>query len=204
MAGDRYREPQQLEAAFADYLAAVADLEVPLFNVLGNHDCACRLPPEHPYWHKGAYRALLGPSWYSFNYGRWHFVVLDTNSPGCPTWEAIPQEQLDWLVQDLAVLPPGTPLVLFSHAPLFLCQNFRGLVRSLSGYEVQVAAAGHLHATDEITVRFPQVVTGALCGSWWGKGGLSWQGSNPDGSPQGYRLFDVAGEEIHWRYIRFP
>ena len=204
MAGDRYREPRQLEAAFTDYLALMAALEVPLFNVLGNHDCACALPREHPYWHKGAYRALLGPSWYSFNYGGWHFVVLDTNSPSCPTWEAIPQEQLYWLEQDLAVLPPATPLVLFSHVPLFLCQNFQGLLKAVSGHEVKVAAAGHLHATDEIVVRFPQVVTGALCGSWWGKGGLSWQGSNPDGSPQGYRLFEVVGEDIYWQYIRFP
>ena len=74
----------------------------------------------------------------------------------------------------------------------------------LSGYDVEVAAAGHLHATDEIVVRFPQVVTGALSGSWWREGGLSWQGINLDGSPQGYRLFEVVRDKIRWRYIPFP
>jgi|Deesub1362B_J571_1020462.scaffolds.fasta_scaffold07134_2 hypothetical protein len=204
MSAERFRERGEVEEAFSSYLGIMASLEVPLFNVLGNHDCACGLPQDDPWWHKGAYRALVGPNWYSFNYGGWHFLVLDTNSEACPPWEALPEEQFDWLKEDLALVPPDTPLVLFSHAPLFVCQGFRRLVEALSEHQVLVAAAGHLHVTDELEVVFPQVVTGALSGSWWRKGGLSWQGPNPDGSPQGFRLFQVHGDEIRWQYIPFP
>ncbi|HEC62915.1 MAG TPA: hypothetical protein ENI38_00780 [Candidatus Acetothermia bacterium] len=206
MSAERFSRREEVEEAFHRYLETMGPLEVPLFNVLGNHDCACGLPREDSYWHKGAYQALLGPNWYSFNYGGWHFVVLDTNSQDCPPWESLVEEQFDWLRQDLDLLPAGTPLILFSHAPLFVSQRFPALLEVLSeaGAEVRVAAAGHLHVSAEVHVSFPQVVTGALSGSWWGKGGLSWQGANPDGSPQGYQLFQVAGGEIRWQYFPFP
>ncbi len=203
MAAGSLAEHDQVEAAFGEYIDIMSHLEVPLFNVLGNNDCACKLPRDDPYWHKGAYRALLGPTWYSFNYGGWHFVVLDTNHPGCPTWESLPQEQFDWLLQDLALIPPDTPLVLFSHVPLFLCQHFKELLQVLSGHRVKVAASGHLHVTAEFNVKFPQVIAGALSGRWWKGGGLSWEGRNMDGSPQGYELFEVEGGDIHWEYVAF-
>ena len=204
MSAERFKSHDQAEAAFQGYLDVMSALEVPLFNVLGNNDCACGLPRDDPYWHKGAYRTLLGPTWYSFNYGRWHFVVLDTNSPTCPTWESLPEEQFGWLEQDLALVSPETPVVLLSHVPLFLCQHFRGLSEALSGHSIMAAASGHLHVTAEYNIKFPQLITGALSGKWWRDGGLSWEGANIDGSPQGYRLFRIRGAEISWEYHRFP
>lgn len=102
-------------------------VNAPLYHTMGNHD-------NDPFksgdingastWHD-----INGPSYYSFNRGGVHFLVLDNivsvnagAAPGVPgnrsTHTALTKEQLDWAAKDLAFLKDkNTPVVVTMHAP---------------------------------------------------------------------------------------
>jgi hypothetical protein len=63
-----------------------------------------------------AFRDFFGPSRYTFDHEGVHFVVLDNVSdPAAQLGDA----QLDWLHRDLTALGADTPVVVFTHRPLF-------------------------------------------------------------------------------------
>ncbi len=63
-----------------------------------------------------AYKELFGETHYSFDHKGVHFVAIDNVSdPGANVGEA----QLQWLKADLAKLKKSTPIVVFTHRPLF-------------------------------------------------------------------------------------
>ncbi|MCR4403723.1 MAG: metallophosphoesterase [Candidatus Acetothermia bacterium] len=192
---------EEVEAAFTLYREATSGLASPLFHAIGNHDCACALDPSLPEYYKGAYQKHFGPLWYSFDFGEWHFIVLDGNSPEPLPTNWLSEEELAWLGQDLALQPKDRPILLFSHQPLFLCRNYDKLLELVRGYNVKAALAGHEHATYTREAGITNIVTGALSGRWWGDDGVHWNGSNPDGSPQGFRLCRINGEEFSSEYL---
>lgn len=63
-----------------------------------------------------AYRELFGDPTYAFDHKGIHFIVLDNVSDPAAL---IGQEQLAWLKADLERLDPQTPIVVFTHRPLF-------------------------------------------------------------------------------------
>lgn len=108
------------KAEFDDYLAAMAGSRLPVWSAPGNHDLTNRPPggPQEQAEPQGdyrdiidAYRQSLGPEWYSFQYGRHHFVILE-NYRGLPE-----RDQLAWLRQDLATNADGKQIVVISHVP---------------------------------------------------------------------------------------
>jgi hypothetical protein len=63
-----------------------------------------------------AYKELFGDTHYSFDHKGVHFVAIDNVSdPGAN----IGDEQLAWLKKDLARYKKTTPIVVFTHRPLF-------------------------------------------------------------------------------------
>ena len=109
---------------------------VPMFHVMGNHDNDGGIPREGDIDFNAAerYRRTMGPTHYSFNLGREHYIVLDNvvylNSEGrIDSYEGITgkrdhdhyvtREQLDWLVKDLAtVKDKSAPLIITFHSPM--------------------------------------------------------------------------------------
>ncbi len=76
------------------------------------------------------YRELLGPNYYSFDFGGVHFVGLDSVDVDDQWYYGhIDAAQLQWLEGDLATVPPSTPVVTFNHIP------FVTGVEMLSGYQ---------------------------------------------------------------------
>jgi predicted phosphodiesterase len=63
-----------------------------------------------------AYQEFFGKLNYTFDHKGYHFIVLDnTSDPDQKLGEA----QIAWLAADLKQLTPGTPVVVFTHRPLF-------------------------------------------------------------------------------------
>lgn len=109
---------------------------VPMFHVMGNHDNDGGVAREGDIDFAAAerYRRTMGPTHYSFNLGREHYVVLDNivylNSEGrVDTYEGITgkrdhehyftREQLEWLAKDLAtVQDKSAPLIIAFHSPI--------------------------------------------------------------------------------------
>jgi len=81
----------------------------PVFEVPGNHDTRWKGTP--------VFRNLYGSAYRSFDYGGYHFVLLDTSVEGQPD-AVLSRAQLSWLEQDLARIDPETPVMVFSHHPL--------------------------------------------------------------------------------------
>ena len=63
---------------------------------------------------KKLYRHYLGPNYYSFNYGRLHFVALDSvDYQNLYYFGGVDSLQLKWLKADFEYLPSSTPVVTF-------------------------------------------------------------------------------------------
>jgi hypothetical protein len=184
------------KAQFDRYIEGAAEFEVPLLNIPGNHEhVAAHLKEadrDHPWYGKGLYREMLGPLYYSWNYGPLHFVALD----GTTLWyqERLGEQQLAWLKANLARTPVERPIVLFCHQSLLTIRDGEELFRLFEGRTVLAGFCGHLHRNFiENRGNVPVIHTGALSGSWW-------SGPNPDGTPQGFRLVHVQGESLRSAY----
>ncbi len=158
-----------VEAETLRYLGAIeTELQRfagPVYHVLGNHDADSISKPQ---FLAAITNTGIDPerSWYSFDRGGLHFVVLDANfrADGSPYDHGdfdyrdtnLPPEQLDWLADDLA--GTNAPTLLFVHqrldgeGPLFV--NNADEVRMLLRRRGNVVAAfqGHDHAGDHSVI----------------------------------------------------
>ena len=97
-----------------------------------------------------AYREYFGKTRYTFDHKGVHFIVVDNVSD--PT-SSIGDEQLQWLNEDLKKLDKDSPIVVFTHRPLFdLYPNWDWWTRDgaraielLMPYKNLIAFYGHIH-----------------------------------------------------------
>ena len=211
---------------FPEYLNAVntqlKDLQI--FHVMGNHDNDYLGTSDFTAEIK--YRDLIGPTYYSFNIGNVHYVVIDnidsSNYDGTTARKyekTITTEQLNWLAKDLSHVDKSTPVVFATHAQIFYptatgfkydhdVTNTTTLFNILEGYEVHFVT-GHTHQMFNVTPNsaitgnhnFYEHNSGAVCASWWWSGHLTpGVHISPDGTPGGYAIWDVSGTSLKWKY----
>lgn len=211
-----------------NYIPEMKKINCPMFNLIGNHDndpyIAGDIEAEQPY------RDLIGPTYYSFNLGEVHYVVLDNiqyiNSGGSQGVvgdrsysDVIVSAQTSWLQKDLAAITDkSTPLVILMHSPLwtnptldgngqqvssFALNNGSTLVSLLGAFEKVHVITGHTHIN--YTVESGSVIehnTAAVSATWWwtGKTGYANNHICKDGSPGGYGVWEINGRDIKWYY----
>jgi hypothetical protein len=183
---------------FEVYAAVTSDLNMPLYNVVGNHELVGTrnrgVHPSEPGYNKEMYRDFFGPTHYSFDWGEYHCVVLDTNLfENGRRFYGVPDQQVNWLEQDLAQ-QQGKRILVFYHEQTPLWEENRDEVWAiLTGHGEMSAFVGHLHhdivMMDSHNQGVPEQVTGALCGQWF-------HGPNIDGVPRGYRIVSVHAEGV--------
>ena len=178
---------------FDAYSTLTRDFEMPIYNVIGNHDVVGiyhgQVAETEPGYNEEMYRDRLGPTYYSFDWASYHLLILDPNElvDGRQVYR-IPDSQLEWLRQDLAHRQ-GKPLLVFFHEPTTSWEN-RAQVLSLLEQHQTMMFSGHWHFDVLMdSYGIPEQVTGALCAEWWRSPGA-------DGSPFGYRIVDGDGEVI--------
>lgn len=121
---------------------AEAKYPTPFFNAMGNHDHDGATPhgENTDFLAAAKYRKAFGPTYYSFNIGKIHYVILDNivyhNEPkkngkkgkgivGARNHsQALTREQLDWLAKDLASVDKNTPVIFGVHSPIFRYANY--------------------------------------------------------------------------------
>ncbi len=211
--------------SFKEYLADASGIKgVMLYHTIGNHD--------HSMYYMGDfdtvkdYKENIGPTYYSFNVGKVHYVVLDDvecknatpskdgNNNPCYVREYdghIVADQLTWLKKDLASVPNGTPLVVTMHIPMFDPKGNAKLKESsafesvLKAYPEAHVVTAHTHTVynaDKLSsLHIFEHNAGAICATWWWTGKLT-PGVNigQDGSPGGYTVMDVTGTDFKWQY----
>jgi len=193
---------------YPEYERAVRDMAVPFFQVLGNHDLVQTSATD-----EGAavtFGRHFGPTYYSFDRGEVHYVVLDDVFwYGAGYIGHVEQRQLSWLAADLARVERGRTVVVLLHIPVLSTHTTRNggrpgtgesmtnreaLYRLLEPYTAY-AVSGHTHEHerhDDGGIRHH--VSGTVCGAWW-SGDICW-----DGTPNGYTVYEARGSELRWRY----
>ena len=153
---------------FPRYLSIIAQLGIPWYNVPGNHEM--NLLAADDAYSLETFKRYFGPPYYSFDYGKVHYVVLDNidyrgNGASDPAdyrgsggYEAkISERQLRWLENDLAAVPEDRLVFLAMHSPLKTytgdrpssnTTNRKALFKLLSGREHLYAVAGHTHTNE--------------------------------------------------------
>lgn len=191
------------------YESGVQSMGIPFFQVLGNHDMdqsalTDALSTE-------TFKGRFGPTYYSFNRGAVHYVVLDNVFWAVVGYSGyLTQEQLTWLEADLSRVEPGSTVVVTAHIPVLGSRHLR-TGQSAPGPSISVTnrqalydllapfnahiLTGHTHENEHVfEAGTHEHVSAAVCGAWW---------SGPicgDGSPSGYSVYEFRGEEVSWRY----
>lgn len=180
--------------------------------VIGNHDMT-NYGRSHETSMKN-YEDMFGPAWYSFNVGNIHYIVLNDNFFIGRDWYYIgyiDERQLRWLENDLSYVPEGSNVVVSMHIPTTLDKSDReafrtdvmldnlcnkpALYKMLEPYQTLILS-GHMHTPDyeEIAPNITEINIAGLCGAWWcGEVCI-------DGTPAGFKHFDMDGEDISWVY----
>ncbi len=194
---------------YPEYERAAGRMGLPCFQVVGNHDLdyGSRVTEDST----RTFESHFGPSHYSFNLGAVHYVVLnDVLWFGTAYLGYLTAEQLAWLAADLALVETGSLVVVCLHIPLASTQadrtgasgggygnmvnNREALYSLLAPFKAHVLA-GHTHENEHIIGNgVHEHVLGTTCGAWW-SGDICF-----DGTPNGYGVFEVKGEELRWRY----
>lgn len=194
---------------YPGYEQAAKAMGLPCFQAVGNHDLdyASSVTEDST----ATFESHFGPSHYSFNVGTVHYVVLnDVLWFGTAYLGYLTAEQLAWVAADLALVEPGSLVVVCLHIPLASSQpertgaaggnygnrvnNREALYKLLAPFKTHVLA-GHTHEHEHIlTGGVHEHVLGTTCGAWW-SGDICF-----DGTPNGYGVFEVKGEELRWRY----
>jgi hypothetical protein len=182
-----------------DYITQMNKINCPVFNVMGNHD-------NNPYaagdWlAESAYRDIIGPTYYSFNLGNTHYIVLDNteyiNTGGAQGTigernynDYIQSDQMEWLQKDLATLTGKTaPVVIAMHTTLYrepaldasgnpinmlALNNATALISALQDFSNVHILSGHTHVNYTVQDK-PTLIehnVAALSATWW------WTGKN--------------------------
>lgn len=206
-----------VERWFRFYDEATRATGIPWISTLGNNEIAGIDNPDFdaddPRFGKHFFRALRGPSWFSFDRGPFHFVALDTHRPdpdaGDPKqwlFTEMPDAERAWLEADLAAHADRV-LVALNHEPFVIHPSWpfasdlepardAGLFER---HRVAYTLTGHVHrnglARQGVTTH---ITTGALSGMRW---------IVPDSvHPRGYRLLYARDGRLFsaWKQLGQP
>ncbi len=202
---------------FNNYVMDISQLEnLAVFHTIGNHD--------HEMGKKGAYpvgdtetvvkyKAALGPTYYSFNIGNVHYVVLDNiyntnDGTGATSYvDKVTDGQLEWLKKDLSHVSKSNTLVISSHAQYHSksgsvsLDNYSAVTDCFRGFADVHLFTGHTHLVyNVIDNGIFEHNAGAVCATWWWTGHHSDIHIGQDGAPGGYTVVDFDGNTVKWQF----
>ncbi|MFD0763274.1 calcineurin-like phosphoesterase C-terminal domain-containing protein [Mucilaginibacter lutimaris] len=182
---------------YPDYNAAVAQMGIPFFQALGNHDMDYRMGGDET--SDVTFKKVYGPTYYSFNRGKAHYVVMDDVRYLGTEREYdgyITEDQLAWLAKDLQYVDKSQLLIINLHIPVYnQVKNNQDFYALLKGFKNVHIMSGHTHYNDNnLGNGVYEHNHGTVCGGWW---------TGPicgDGTPRGYAVYEVNGTELKWYY----
>ena len=203
------------------YRADIEDFDLAIYSSPGNHDNDPTIADD--FLAAAGFRDNLNPLYYSFNIGDIHYIMMDNtlfaNKGGNNVQdykEGFTDDQMKWLKGDLANVPKGTTIIFGLHIPWTNRSQANGkftyampatqrteVESLLSDYTVHFIS-GHTH-TNYTNIMNPKMMEhniAAVCGTWWWTGYYSKNKCrlNGDGTPSGYKIFDIDGSDVKWRY----
>jgi hypothetical protein len=195
---------------FESFNATVGLIGVPWYNVIGNHDLNLDAPNDR--FSDETFHRYYGPSYYSFDYGKVHFIVLDNVEwlgPGQSYRGGLDADQVQYVANDLKSVPDSQLVVISMHIPLTNVGNRHELYRLIEDRPYTLSLSGHTHwqahqfigAEDGWMGKEPHhhIVNVTVSGSWWK--GLKDENGIPhttmrDGAPNGYSILTFDGHKV--------
>jgi hypothetical protein len=186
----------------------IGTIGLPWYNTVGNHDMNYDAVDDAS--STETFQRIFGPTYYSFDYAKVHFMVLDD-----VIWHGaatrgyhgeLTAKQLEWVKNDLAHVPKDRLVVLAMHIPLVDLKNREELYRLIEDRPYTFSLSAHTHiqvhhfleAKDGWRGKTPHhhLNHATVCGSWW-SGALD-ERSIPhatmsDGGPNGYSILEFDG-----------
>ncbi len=182
--GDNVSNPLDL---LDDVASAFSVLPVPTYYVPGNHDENYDATADE--YADETWERVFGPATYSLNYGPVHFIILDD-----VIWHpetvvdgevrkgrytaGITDEQLQFLRNDLALVPKDTLVVYMFHIPVTALGNRDEFLALFDGFENVLGLSAHTHTQYSVFVGealgwpnetpHQHLVAATSCGAWWG------------------------------------
>lgn len=156
---------------FSFYQKAVKENDIPIFNVLGNHDISKEADKMLNY------NKYFGPDYYSFNHGKFHFLILNTLDKS--------DDQKNWMKQDIEKLAEGKKILVFQHYP-----PDKDMLDEYKKYGIDAFFTGHWHSSKLFTykdikyINSPPLLFGGI-----------------DFSPSGFRVVNIKNDEFISEYL---
>ena len=207
-------------ALFEDIAQTIGHIGVPWYNVKGNHDTnGAGLGNQ---FSSESFLRVFGPTYYSFDYGGVHFVALNNAFwiPG-EVWYKIKlgTEQMEFLENDLALVPQDQLVVLLMHIPIIEMVDRQEIYRLLEGRRRTFSISGHRHTQEHLFIGAEDgwqgsephhhLVNVAVCGVLWAgahdEAGIP-HAMSYDGLPNGYSIgtFEAGDYSIRYKAARRP
>jgi hypothetical protein len=211
-------------SVFKPLAKTIGLIGIPWYNVIGNHDMNYDSPDDK---HADeTFESHFGPPYYSFDHGPVHFMVLDdvtwvgaTGGEKGKYHGGLGKEQMEFIRNDLAMIPHDQLVVLMMHIPLTEVEDRAELFRLIEKRPFALSISAHTHFQEHRLITradgwegpepHHHVVNVTVCGSWW-EGSPDERGiphaTMRDGAPNGYSIVTFDGRQyaIEFRAARRP
>jgi len=191
----------------------VAKIGIPWYNIHGNHDV--NIVSAGNKYSDETWERLYGPTYYSFDYGPVHFIVLDNIAwDGPKKYHAeLGEDQTTFLKNDLARVPDDRLVVLMMHIPMLGVQDRQTVYDLLAKQAHTLSLAAHTHQQAHHFIgpdrgwngadAHHHLVHATVCGSWWAgakdDAGIP-HATMADGAPNGYSIITFDENEYSIRF----
>jgi len=214
------------DSLFQLYLESIKAFNMPVYNTIGNHELygiyqEGGISPSDPDFKYGMFQRYLGDTYYSFDHKGWHFIVLNTLNINEDRRyiNAIDDDQIAWLKDDLSKVGHETPIAVSMHLPMFTVfyavyeEHFpprqsapptpqdivplrQEILRIFKNHNLRIVLQGHLHCLEDICVNGKtHFITGGAVS------GYSWKGVRF--VEEGFLLIKVKGNDFSCEYIDY-
>jgi hypothetical protein len=209
---------------FDGVVKTLGRIGIPWYNVPGNHDLNFDAVDDAQ--STETFHRVVGPSYFSYDYGPVHFIGLDdviftgwVEGSRHDYKGGLGKDQMEFLRNDLGLLPKDQLVVLFMHIPLMEIEELPELLKLLETHPHTFSASAHLHSQEHCFLGKKEgwngpephhhLVNVTACGNWWlgapDEVGLP-HATMRDGAPNGYSIvtFDGNRYSIEFRAARRP
>lgn len=193
---------------------SIALIGIPWYNVIGNHDLNLDATDRKNI--NETFERVYGPSYYSFDYGQVHFIVMDNIDWEKPTERnkryhygaRFGEQQLEFVKKDLEMIPATQMVVLLMHCPITMVKDKARFFELIEDRPFCVSISGHQHYHEHLFLgkedgfngeqKHHHIINVTICGSWW-SGAKDERGiphtTMADGAPNGYSIMTFSRGE---------
>lgn len=201
---------------------SIGRIGLPWWNVIGNHDLNLDAPDDP--LSDETFERIYGPTYYAFDWGPVHFLVLDDvvyegppppDAPrrGSRYHAGLGERQLAFIENDLKHVPEDKLLVISMHVPLPQIKDRQKLYRLIERRPNQMSISAHTHYQEHVFIgekddwrgqeEHHHLINVTVCGSWW-RGAPDEQGiphaMMRGGAPNGYSFIRFEKDRYSIRY----